>query len=91
MLDRPRHKEIINELKKLNVKLKLISDGDVAGALMIIDKKYSVDIFLGIGGGPEGVLAAAALDAYNCHFQGRFIFNTDKEKDRAKKMGIKRF
>ena len=58
---------------------------------MIIDKKYSVDIFLGIGGGPEGVLAAAALDAYNCHFQGRFIFNTDKEKDRAKKMGIADF
>ena len=91
VLDRPRHKEIINELKKLNVKLKLISDGDVAGALMIIDKKYSVDIFLGIGGGPEGVLAAAALDAYNCHFQGRFIFNTDKEKERAKKMGITNF
>ena len=91
VLDRPRHKEIINELRKLNVKLKLISDGDVAGALMIIDEKYSVDIFLGIGGGPEGVLAAAALDAYNCHFQGRFIFNTDKEKDRAKKMGITDF
>ena len=88
LLDRPRHKGIINELKKLNVKLKLISDGDVAGALMIIDKKYSVDIFLGIGGGPEGVLAASALDAYNCHFQGRFIFNTDKEKNRAKSMGI---
>ena len=91
VLDRPRHKEIINELRKLNVKLKLISDGDVAGALMIIDEKYSVDIFLGIGGGPEGVLAAAALDAYNCHFQGRFIFNTDKEKDRAMKMGITDF
>ena len=91
VLNRPRHKEIINELRKLNVKLKLISDGDVSGALMIIDKKYSVDIFLGIGGGPEGVLAAAALDAYNCHFQGRFIFNTDQEKDRAKKMGIADF
>ena len=70
------------------MKLKLISDGDVSGALMVIDKKYSVDIFLGIGGGPEGVLAAAALDAYNCRFQGRFLFNTDKEKKRAKKMGI---
>ena len=91
ILDRPRHKEIIDELRKLNVKLKLISDGDVAGALMVIDEKYSVDIFLGIGGGPEGVLAAAALDAYNCHFQGRFLFNTDKEKDRAKKMGINDF
>ena len=88
ILDRPRHKEIINELKRLEVKLKLISDGDVSGALMIVDKKYSVDLFLGIGGGPEGVLAAAALDAYDCHFQGRLLFNNDKEKDRAKKMGI---
>ena len=88
ILNRPRHKKIIDELKNLNVKLKLISDGDVAGALMVIDKKYSVDIFLGIGGGPEGVLAAAALDAYNCHFQGRFIFDTDKDKHRANKMGI---
>ena len=91
ILDRPRHKEIINELKRLEVKLKLISDGDVSGALMIVDKKYSVDLFLGIGGGPEGVLAAAALDAYDCHFQGRLLFNTDKEKDRAKKMGISDF
>ena len=89
ILDRPRHKEIIEELKRLKVKLKLISDGDVAGAIMITDKKYLVDIFLGIGGGPEGVLAAAALDAYNCHFQGRLIFNTEMEKERAKKMGIK--
>ncbi len=88
ILNRPRHKKIIDELKSLNVKLRLISDGDVAGALMVIDKKYSVDIFLGIGGGPEGVLAAAALDAYNCHFQGRFIFDTDKDKHRANKMGI---
>ncbi len=89
VLDRPRHKEIINELKRLGVKLKLISDGDVAGALMITDEKYLVDIFLGIGGGPEGVLAAAALDAYNCYFQGRLIFNSEREKERAKKMGIK--
>ena len=88
VLDRPRHKEIIDELKRLNVKLRLISDGDVAGALMVIDEKYSVDIFLGIGGGPEGVLAAAALDAYNCHFQGRFIFDNDKDRYRANKMGI---
>ncbi len=88
ILNRPRHKKIIDELKSLNVKLKLISDGDVAGALMVIDEKYSVDIFLGIGGGPEGVLAAAALDAYNCHFQGRFMFDTDKDKHRANKMGI---
>ena len=89
ILDRPRHKEIIEELKLLNVKLKLISDGDICGALLVTDSKYNVDLFLGIGGGPEGVISASALDAYGCKFQGRFIFNTDKDKVRAKKMGIK--
>jgi fructose-1,6-bisphosphatase II / sedoheptulose-1,7-bisphosphatase len=91
LLDRPRHKKMITELKKLGVKLKLISDGDVSGALLITEEKYNVDIFLGIGGGPEGVLAASALDTYNCFFQGRFIFETDKDKLRAQKMGINDF
>jgi fructose-1,6-bisphosphatase II / sedoheptulose-1,7-bisphosphatase len=88
ILDRPRHKEIIEELKKLKVNLKLITDGDVSGALLVTEEKYNVDIFLGVGGGPEGVLAAAALDAFNCNFQGRFLFKSDKDKARAKKMGI---
>ena len=88
LLDRPRHKEIIEKLINLNVNLKLISDGDVSGALLVTDKKYNVDIFLGIGGGPEGVLAASALDAFNCKFQGRFLFKTDKDISRAKEMGI---
>ena len=88
ILDRPRHKKIIDELKDLNVNLKLITDGDVLGALYVSDLKYNVDIFLGIGGGPEGVLAASALDAYGCHFQGRFIFNNEKDITAAKKMGI---
>ena len=88
ILDRPRHKKIIDELKNLGVKLKLISDGDVSGALMVTDKKYNVDLFLGIGGGPEGVLAASALDTFNCFFQGKFIFESNDEKKRAKKMGI---
>ena len=88
ILDRPRHKEFINELKRLKVNLKLITDGDVAGALLVTDKKYNVDIFLGIGGGPEGVLAASALDAYDCNFQGRFLFKTKDDIIRAKKMGI---
>src|SRR5210317_1348807 len=91
MLDRPRHKKIIEELKSLKVKLKLISDGDVSGALLVTDNKYGVDIFLGIGGGPEGVLAASALDAYDCFFQGKLIFDTEKNKIRAKKMGIDDF
>ena len=88
ILDRPRHKEIIAELNKLKVNLKLITDGDVSGALLVTEEKYNVDIFLGTGGGPEGVLAAAALDTYNCNFQGRFLFKTDEDITRAKKMGI---
>jgi fructose-1,6-bisphosphatase II / sedoheptulose-1,7-bisphosphatase len=88
ILDRPRHKKIIDQLKDLNVKIKLITDGDVLGALFVSDPKYDVDIFLGIGGGPEGVLAASALDVYNCHFQGRFIFDNDQDIQEAKKMGI---
>ena len=88
LLDRPRHKEIIKKLISLKVKLKLISDGDVSGALLVTNKKYNIDIFLGIGGGPEGVLAASALDAFGCKFQGRFLFITEKDIFRAKKMGI---
>jgi fructose-1,6-bisphosphatase II / sedoheptulose-1,7-bisphosphatase len=88
ILDRPRHKKIIEELKKLKVKIKLITDGDVLGALYVSDPKYSIDIFLGIGGGPEGVLAASALDAYDCYFQGRFLFNNEKDINEAKLMGI---
>ena len=89
LLNRPRHDKIIDKLKQMNVKMKLISDGDVSGALMVTDKKYNIDIFLGIGGGPEGVLAASALDVYGCKFQGRFLFNNEKDIYRAKQMGIK--
>ena len=89
LLNRPRHKEITDKLNKMKVKMKLISDGDVSGALMVTNDKYNVDIFLGIGGGPEGVLAASAIDAYGCKFQGRFIFDNEKDIFRAKKMGIK--
>ena len=88
ILDRPRHQKIIEELKKLKVKLKFITDGDVSGALLVANEKHNVDIFLGTGGGPEGVLAAAGLDAFNCGFQGRFLFRTHEDKLRARKMGI---
>ena len=88
LLDRPRHKKIITELIRLNVNIKYISDGDVSGALLVSDKKFGVDLFMGTGGGPEGVIAAAALDNLNCKFQGRFIFNSNKDKIRANKMGI---
>ena len=89
LLDRPRHKKIIDELKELNVNIKLISDGDVLGALYVSDPKYNVDMFIGIGGGPEGVLAASALDSYECHFQGRFIFENKNDIQQANSMGIK--
>jgi len=89
ILDRPRHKKIIDHLKDLNVKIKLITDGDVLGALFVSDPKYNVDMFMGIGGGPEGVLAACALDSFECHFQGRFIFDNEKDIIEAKSMGIK--
>ena len=88
VMDRPRHKDIINELNILGVNIKLITDGDVSGALLVTDDKYGVDIFLGTGGGPEGVLASAALDTFECSFQGRFLFHTEKDKRRAHKMGI---
>ena len=89
IMDRPRHKKIINKLHDLKVNIKLISDGDVLGAIYVSNPIYNVDMFLGIGGGPEGVLAASALDSFNCHFQGRFIFDNDKDINDAKYMGIK--
>ena len=89
ILNRPRHKHIISELKRLNVNIKFISDGDVSGALLVTDKKFGVDIFMGTGGGPEGVIAAAALEKLDCKFQGRFLFKSKNEINRAKKMGIK--
>ena len=88
ILDRPRHKKIIEELNQLKVNIKLITDGDVAGALLVSDHKHNVDIFLGVGGGPEGVLAASAIDTLKCQFKGRFILNKDNDILRAKKMGI---
>ena len=88
VMNRPRHRDIINELNILGVNIKLITDGDVSGALLVTDDKYGVDIFLGIGGGPEGVLASTALDTFECYFQGRFLFHTEKDKRRAHKMGI---
>ncbi len=91
ILDRPRHKKIIDEAKSLNIDVKLITDGDVSGALLVTEEKHNIDLFLGTGGGPEGVLAASALDTYGCGFQGRFIFDTDELKKRANKMGINNF
>ncbi len=88
ILDRPRHKQIIKELLRLNVNIKFITDGDVSGVLAVVDRKHNIDIFMGTGGGPEGVIAAAALNTLKCKFQGRFLFKSKNEIFRAKKMGI---
>ena len=90
VLDRPRHKYIVDVCNKLNVKINFISDGDVSGVISVLDKKSPVDIYLGIGGGPEGVLAAAALSCFGGQIQTRLVLN-EKEKIRASKLGIKDF
>ena len=87
ILNRPRHEKIITSLKKMNVNLKLITDGDVSGVIYIVDSNSPVDMYMGIGGGPEGVLAAAALSCYGGQMQTRLVLNED-EAVRAKKMGI---
>ena len=88
ILDRPRHKQIIDILIKLKVKINFITDGDIAGALSVVGENPKNDIYLGIGGGPEGVITAAALSCYGGQIQGRLVLNA-KETFRAKKMGIK--
>ncbi len=87
ILDRPRHDKIISSLKKMNVNLKLISDGDVSGVIYIVNKNSPVDMYIGIGGGPEGVLAAAALSCYGGQMQTRLVLDKN-ESIRAKEMGI---
>tara|TARA_A100001011_G_C14310897_1_gene845542 strand:- start:486 stop:1427 length:942 start_codon:yes stop_codon:yes gene_type:complete len=87
VLERPRHNKIISSLKNMNVNLKLISDGDVSAIINVVDNNSSVDMYLGIGGGPEGVLAAAALSCYGGQIQTRLVLNSE-EVIRARKMGI---
>ena len=87
ILERPRHDNFIKSLKKMNVNLKLISDGDVSGVMYVANINSYIDMYLGIGGGPEGVLAAAALSCYGGQMQTRLVLNKEQEI-RAKKMGI---
>tara|TARA_Y100000590_G_scaffold457285_1_gene609599 strand:- start:1121 stop:2065 length:945 start_codon:yes stop_codon:yes gene_type:complete len=88
VLKRPRHDLIIKDLISLGVKIKYITDGDVSGVLAVADKKSGIDIYMGTGGGPEGVLAAAALSCLDCQMQTRLVFNDDEEKLKAKRLGI---
>jgi fructose-1,6-bisphosphatase II len=88
ILDRPRHDKIVEEIRQAGARIHLITDGDVAPAIAAAVEGSGVDMLLGIGGAPEGVLAAAALKCMGGDMQGRLIFMNDEERDRAKSMGI---
>lgn len=88
LLERDRHKNIIQSLKKMSAKIKFISDGDVLGAIYTCMDNFKVDMYVGIGGAPEGVLAAAAIKCFGGQFQGRLIISDNDEKLRATKLGI---
>ncbi|HBF13374.1 MAG TPA: class II fructose-bisphosphatase [Deltaproteobacteria bacterium] len=88
ILDRPRHEELIREVRESGARIKLIADGDVSAAIATCFKETGVDVLMGIGGSPEGVIAAAALRCVNGDMQGKLKFRNDSERARAKKMGI---
>jgi fructose-1,6-bisphosphatase II / sedoheptulose-1,7-bisphosphatase len=88
VLDRPRHAPIIAELRALGCGIVLIPDGDVAGVIAVTDPDTTVDVYMGQGGAPEGVLAAAALRCVGGQIQGRLVFRNDDERARAARWGI---
>ena len=88
VLDRPRHEKLIAELRALGCGVMLIPDGDVAGVIATANPDTTVDIYMGTGGAPEGVLAAAALRCVGGQFKGRLLFRNDDERKRARKWGI---
>ena len=89
VLKRPRHNSIIKSLNSLGVKIDFISDGDVSGAISVAEAKSNIDMYLGIGGAPEGVLAAAALNCLECQMQTRLVFQNINQKNKAMELGIK--
>ncbi|WP_417457358.1 class II fructose-bisphosphatase [Kordiimonas sp.] len=88
VLDRPRHAALIKELRELGCGVALIGDGDVAGVIATTDEATGIDLYMGSGGAPEGVLAAAALRCIGGQMQGRLLFRNDDERARAAKWGI---
>ncbi len=91
ILERDRHKEIIAKVREAGARIQLIGDGDVAGVIATSKPDTGVDMYMGIGGAPEGVLAAAALRCIGGQMQGRLLFTADDERERAKRMGIEDF
>ena len=89
VLDRPRHADLIEELREIGCGIHLIPDGDVAGVIAVTDENTTIDIYMGSGGAPEGVLAAAALRCVGGQIQGRLLFRNEDERSRARKWGIK--
>ncbi|WP_281190849.1 class II fructose-bisphosphatase [Novosphingobium lentum] len=88
VLDRPRHADLIAELRAIGCGIQLIPDGDVAGVIATTNEDTTIDMYMGSGGAPEGVLAAAALRCVGGQFKGRLLFRNDDEKARARKWGI---
>jgi fructose-1,6-bisphosphatase II / sedoheptulose-1,7-bisphosphatase len=89
VLKRSRHDSIVKSLNEMNVKINFITDGDVSGVISVADPNKAIDIYIGIGGAPEGVLSAAALKCLDCQMQTRLVFQNSSEKNRAEKLGIK--
>ena len=90
ILDRPRHKEVISGVRQSGARIMLISDGDVSGVIATAQSDAGVDLYLGSGGAPEGVLAAAALRCIGGQMQGRLMFRNDDEISRARRWGYRR-
>ncbi|WP_342235274.1 class II fructose-bisphosphatase [Inquilinus sp. OTU3971] len=91
VLDRPRHQELIARIREAGARIMLISDGDVSGVIATAQAETGVDMYLGTGGAPEGVLAASALRCIGGQMQGRLLFRNDDERERAKRQGIEDF
>lgn len=91
ILDRPRHSKLIAEVRELGSRIRLISDGDVSAGVATCWEQSGIDLLLGVGGAPEGVITAAAMKCMGGDFQGKLVFRNDDEKSRAQKMGIKDF
>ena len=88
ILERPRHEELIGEVRETGAAIRLITDGDVAGVIHVAEESTGIDMYMGSGGAPEGVLACAALRCVGGQFKGRLLFRNDDEKSRARKWGI---
>lgn len=88
ILDRPRHQELIAQVREAGARIKLINDGDIAGVIATAMAGTDIDMYIGTGGAPEGVLAAAALRTTNGQMMGRLLFDNNSQKERAKRMGI---